>query len=62
MLAVLEHNPGQTWTDLIDAVTIEREVNPDLQPLDQERQADADPDRRRIGDRSEDDELATFKL
>jgi hypothetical protein len=42
LLAVLEQNPEQTWQNLIAGVTLERETNPDLAPLepnDQQSQA-----------------------
>lgn len=66
MLAVLEQNPGQRWSDLVDEVRIDKETNPDLEPLDP---AVADPSERGGKDRpakpapgSDDDELVTFKL
>lgn len=33
LLAVLEQNPGRQWSDLIEGVQIDREINPDLEPL-----------------------------
>jgi hypothetical protein len=35
LLAVLEQNPHLDWRELIGTVTLAREVNPDLQPLDE---------------------------
>lgn len=34
LLAVLEQNPEQAWQNLIAGVTLERETNPDLAPLE----------------------------
>ncbi|AUI53833.1 ATP-binding protein [Arthrobacter crystallopoietes] len=34
LLAVLEQNPEQRWQDLLSGVTLERESNPDLAPLE----------------------------
>ncbi len=62
MLAVLEQNPGQKWTDLIEAVTIAPDANPDFEPLDQFAQAPNGQLPRPAGDGQEDDELASFKL
>jgi len=62
MLAVLEQNPGQKWTDLIEAVTIAPDANPDFEPLDQLAQAPNGQLPRPAGDGQEDDELASFKL
>jgi hypothetical protein len=36
LLAVLEQNPHVDWRELIGTVTLAREVNPDLQPLDED--------------------------
>lgn len=67
MLAVLEQNPGQRWSDLVEEVRIDKETNPDLEPLDPA--AEADPAGRGDIGRpetpapgSDDDELVTFKL
>jgi len=64
MLAVLEQNPGQRWTDLIEAVTIAPDVNPDLAPLNRPAPAPGPSDQRSgpDADGQEDDELATFTL
>ena len=51
MLAVLDQNPDAAWADLVPALPIEEERNPDLEPLDDEDAAAGD-----------DDELASFKL
>jgi hypothetical protein len=59
LLAVLEHNPEQRWSDLVDAVRIEEERNPDLAPLGEEaEEPGADP--ATVTDT--DDDLASFKL
>lgn len=55
VLAVLEQNPTTAWSDLIGAVQLHEEGNPDLAPLESE--ADRDEGRAQG-----DDELATFKL
>lgn len=34
LLAVLEQNPEQPWDQIIDAVPVRRETNPDLEPLE----------------------------
>ena len=34
LLAVLEQNPEQQWDQIIDAVPVRRETNPDLEPLE----------------------------
>jgi hypothetical protein len=51
LLMVIDQNPGVQWSDLIDAVELESEQNPDLLPLEGE---DSDGDA--------DDELATFRI
>lgn len=65
MLAVLEQNSGQRWSDLIDQVWIDREASPDLEPLEPAvnpaehggKDGPAHP-----APESDDDELVTFKL
>ena len=56
LLAVLEQNPGVSWSDLIDRVEIPTETNPDLAPLED--------DSRRPGLEStpDDDELTNLRL
>lgn len=51
LLMVIDQNPGVQWSDLVDAVELESEQNPDLLPLEGE---DSDGDA--------DDELATFRI
>ena len=53
LLAVLEQNPGANWRELLGAVDLAPEVNPDLAPLDDE------PDSPGL---SGDDDLAGFRL
>lgn len=52
LLAVVEQNPGVSWSDMVGDVNLEEERNPDLQPLDSE--GDENPD--------SDDELASFRI
>lgn len=49
LLAVLEQNPGTDWRRLIGSVTLAKESNPDLAPLEP-------------GDGQDDDDLAGFRL
>jgi hypothetical protein len=73
LLAVLEQNPDRAWTDLITGITLERESNPDLAPLE----TDADPARvltrprtsppalqptEHLQPMNDNDELSAFKL
>jgi hypothetical protein len=53
LLAVLDQNPEVRWEDLISAVEVETESNPDLEPLADEDQEDLPAD---------DDELTAFRL
>lgn len=67
LLAVLEQNPGVRWSDLIQGVTIEGEVNPDLEPLPGDTNTDgppmtARPARAASGDDDGDDDLTTLRL
>jgi hypothetical protein len=52
LLMAVEQNPQVQWSDLVDKVVLERERNPDLQPLDIE-EADTP---------GADDELASFEI
>ena len=66
LLAILEQNPDQQWDNLIDAVTIEAEINPDLEPLDASANGGV-ANRPELTtppapDDADDDDLATFKL
>ena len=56
LLAVLEQNPDRRWDDLIENVTIEPEINPDLEPIAPRAATRADTET------ADDDELASFKL
>jgi len=56
LLAVLEQNPDRRWDDLIENVTIEPEINPDLEPIAPRAASRAD------AETADDDELASFKL
>lgn len=53
LLAVLEQNPGAGWRELLGAVEVAPESNPDLEPL---------PDGGAVAAPVGDDELASFKL
>lgn len=53
LLAVLDQNPEVRWEDLIGAVEVETETNPDLEPLADEAQ---------VGSAADDDELTAFRL
>jgi hypothetical protein len=52
LLMAVEQNPQVQWSDLIDKVELERERNPDLQPLDVEESDTPGAD----------DELASFEI
>jgi hypothetical protein len=52
LLMAVEQNPQVQWSDLVDKVMLERERNPDLQPLDIEEADTPDAD----------DELASFEI
>ena len=67
LLAVLEQNPGASWTDLLGAVDVAPDMNPDLEPVLEggtnegtATSAEARPEESREG--GEDDELASFTL
>jgi hypothetical protein len=62
LLAVLEHNPGQRWSDLITTVEIPDESNPDLEPLEAAAGDEPTPVVNRTSPTSADDDLARFKL
>lgn len=51
LLMVIDQNPGVEWSQLVDAVELEDEQNPDLLPLEGE-ESDGDAD----------DELASFRI
>ncbi|MBU0610741.1 MAG: ATP-binding protein [Armatimonadetes bacterium] len=56
MLAVLEQNSEVEYTDLIEAVAIAQESNPDLEPLPDEAEVETGAPEQ------DDDELVSFKL
>lgn len=58
LLAVLEQNPGVSWQQLLGQVEIPADVNPDLQPLED----DEDDEAPRPCDVTGSDDLASFKL
>ena len=67
LLAVLEQNPGASWTDLLGAVDVAPDMNPDLEPVAEEgtaTPAETRPEAPSGDDREggEDDELASFTL
>ena len=58
LLAVLEQNPGASWSDLLGAVDVAPEVNPDLEAVESREKDGKDGKDEKIGD----DELASFTL
>lgn len=72
LLAVLEQNPHASWADLVGAVEVAPEENPDLAPLPEVDEASSresagvEPDRSSEKSNRErdkgDDDLATFRL
>ncbi len=54
MMAVLEQNPGVSWTQFIESVDISEDSNPDLAPLEGEENVETPS--------GSDDDLANFKL
>lgn len=73
LLAVLEQNPDQRWSDIIAAVPVRIESNPDLEPLGDDDREDSPADRSTKGFAAEsngnrggfadnDDELSSFRL
>lgn len=59
LLAVLDQNPEKKWTDLIESVSLQTEVNPDLVPL-QQGEEDSEGSSA-LGDDPE-DEFSSFTL
>ncbi len=55
LLAVLDQNPDKSLTDIIGAISLTEEVNPDLQPLQDDEEGQGQP-------ASDDGELRAFKL
>ncbi|MBB5789565.1 ATP-binding protein [Jiangella mangrovi] len=62
LLAVLEQNPDQQWDEIIEALPVQHETNPDLEPLPEDSASDGSRELpvRQVAD--EDDELRSFKL
>jgi len=54
MLAVIEQNPGSSWTHFVESVMVADDSNPDLVPIDGEEMVGATA--------GTDDELTNFKL
>jgi hypothetical protein len=65
LLAVLEQNPEQTWSNLIPQLEFETESNPDLEPLPEtdipDNVVDITSGATRV-DPPQDDELTSFRL
>ncbi|WP_437325929.1 ATP-binding protein [Sorangium sp. So ce381] len=61
LLAVLDQNRGVSWTELVGAVDITSDSNPDLAPLPGEERTSSTNETTGAGS-EEDDDLATFKL
>ncbi|MGW6279602.1 ATP-binding protein [Kribbella sp. NPDC055071] len=57
LLAILDQNPDYRWDQIIDAVTVTPESNPDLEPLAEESTVPAT-----AGAVDQDDDLSSFKL
>lgn len=64
LLAVLEQNPDQTWSNLIPQLEFEVESNPDLEPLAEPELVDTvtDVNGWAVSEPSEDDDLTSFRL
>jgi len=60
LLAVLEQNPGVSWQKLLDQVQVKPEINPDMQPLEDEEECERTPSGSET--KKGDDDLASFKL
>ena len=60
LLAVLEQNPEVSWQKLLDQVQVKPEINPDLQPLEDEEEGERTPSGSET--KEGDDDLASFKL
>lgn len=58
LLAVLEQNPEASWRELLGAVDLAPDVNPDLEPLREDGPAEAGEP----GEKKDDDDLASFTL
>lgn len=57
LLSILEQNAHASWYDLLAAIVVEKESNPDLQPLD----SDGPEPKKAAPDQAE-DELTAFRL
>lgn len=63
MLSVLEQNSHLSWQELVGEVKIESDSNPDLEPLPEDEVDDIIAQSSKTStERSEDDELTTFRL
>lgn len=63
LLAVLDQNPEASWQELVGGVSVEREENPDLRPLEEEEEGASGSEGPGLDDGSgEDDELSSFTL
>lgn len=60
LMAVLEQNPGATWSDLLAGVEITEEADPALDPLPED--ADLADDDTPVSASDPDDELTSFTL
>jgi hypothetical protein len=65
LLAVLEQNPEASWSDLLGAVNVAPDVNPDLEPVPEDGGTADVAEPKQVEGRvneEEDDELASFTL
>lgn len=62
VLFVLEQNPDASWRDLLGAVSIADDANPDLQPLNDESSSGTGSGSPRTSAHEADDDLAIFRL
>jgi hypothetical protein len=60
LLAVLEQNPAASWQQLLNQVQVMPDTNPDLQPLEDEEEAEQPATETET--KKGDDELTSFKL
>jgi len=60
LLAVLEQNPAALWQQLLNQVQVMPDTNPDLQPLENEEEAEQLATETEA--KKDDDELTSFKL
>jgi P-loop Domain of unknown function (DUF2791) len=62
LLAILEQNRQVSWLNLLSTVTLIPETNPDLAPLEDVEDDDAQPSRSSKEDVVSDDDLTSFRL